>query len=183
MLGTPVDEPFMVALQNEILAQTNTQKHLSAQHPDGWFGHELHGIDGMDCHIGGLLNLGVEASYPAIRKAVTALLTPEIASTHKNLKQYETAIDFSTIVSTGTAIKIGVKCSSAKADYWTVFDDFRLLFYGEPQEDGTEDAIQDIPTAQPHSGNIYDLQGRRIVGKPSQGIYIQGGKKIKYTSK
>ena len=30
MLDTPVDEPFMVALQNEILAQSNTQKHLSA---------------------------------------------------------------------------------------------------------------------------------------------------------
>ena len=59
MLGTPTDEPFMVALQNEILSQSNTQKHLAAQHPDGWFGHELHGIDGMDCHIGGLLNLGV----------------------------------------------------------------------------------------------------------------------------
>ena len=29
MLGTPVDEPFMVALQNEILALSNTQKHLS----------------------------------------------------------------------------------------------------------------------------------------------------------
>ncbi len=84
MLGTPVDEPFMVALQNKILAQSNTQKHLYAQHPDGWFGHELHGIDGMDCHIGGLLNLGVEVSHPAIQKAVTALLTPEIASTHKN---------------------------------------------------------------------------------------------------
>jgi hypothetical protein len=54
MLGTPVDEPFMVALQNKILAQSNTQKHLYAQHPDGWFCRELHGIDGMDCHIGGL---------------------------------------------------------------------------------------------------------------------------------
>lgn len=61
MLNVPVDEPFMVALQDEILAQPNTQKHLSVQHQDGWFGHELHGIDGMDCHIGGLLNLGVEA--------------------------------------------------------------------------------------------------------------------------
>ena len=93
MLGTPVDEPFMVALQNEILAQTNTQKHLSAQHPDGWFGHELHGIDGMDCHIGGLLNLGVEASHPSIQKAVTALLTPEIASTHKNWFRGGAALD------------------------------------------------------------------------------------------
>ena len=84
MLGTSINEPFMVALQSEILALPNAQKHFSAQHPDGWFGHELHGIDGMDCHIGGLLNLGVEASNPAIQKAVTALLTPEIASTHKN---------------------------------------------------------------------------------------------------
>ena len=93
MLGTSVNEPFMVALQNEILAQYNTQKHLPAQHPDGWFGHELHGIDGMDCHIGGLLNLGVEASHPAIQKAVTALLTPEIASTHKNWFRGGAALD------------------------------------------------------------------------------------------
>ncbi len=93
MLDTPVDEPFMVALQNEILAQSNTQKHLSAQHPDGWFGHELHGVDGMDCHIGGLLNLGVEASHPAIQKAVPALLTLEIASAHKNWFRGGAALD------------------------------------------------------------------------------------------
>ena len=93
MLNVPMNEPFMVELQNEILAQSNTQKHLAAQHPDGWFGHELHGIDGMDCHIGGLLNLGVEASHPAIQKAVTALLTPEIASTHKNWFRGGAALD------------------------------------------------------------------------------------------
>ena len=93
MLDTPVDEPFMMALQNEILAQSNTQKHLSAQHPDGWFGHELHGIDGMDCRIGGLLNLGVEANHPAIQKAITALLTPEIASRHKNWFRGGEALD------------------------------------------------------------------------------------------
>lgn len=93
MLNTSVDEPFMVALQNEVLTQTNTQKHLSAQQSDGWFGHELHGIDGMDCHISGLLNLGVEASNPAIQKAVTALLTPEIASAHKNWFRGGAALD------------------------------------------------------------------------------------------
>lgn len=93
MLGTPTDEPFMVSLQNEILSQSNTQKHLAAQHPDGWFGHELHGIDGMDCHISGLLNLGVNSNHPAIQKAVTALLTPEIASTHKNWFRGGAALD------------------------------------------------------------------------------------------
>lgn len=93
MLDTSINEPFMVALQSEILALPNAQKHFSAQRPDGWFGHELHGIDGMDCHIGGLLNLGVEASNLAIQKAVAALLTPEIASTHKNWFRGGEALD------------------------------------------------------------------------------------------
>lgn len=93
ILGTSVTEPFMLLLQNEITAQSNTQRHLFAQHPDGWFGHELHGIDGMDCHIGRLLNLGVEASSPAIQKAIAALLTPEIASTHKNWFRGGEALD------------------------------------------------------------------------------------------
>ena len=84
MLKTPADEPFMVELQAEILRQSNVQKHLSAQNPDGWFGHELHGVDGMDCHVTGLLSLGVEARSPYIQKAVTALTTPGIASQHKN---------------------------------------------------------------------------------------------------
>lgn len=93
MLGTSIHDPFMISLQNKILVQANTQKHLSAQHPDGWFGHELHGIDGMDCHIGGLLNLGVEASNPVIQKAITALLTPEISATHKNWFRGGEALD------------------------------------------------------------------------------------------
>lgn len=93
LLGTPKDEPFMQAMQAEILQQPNVQKHLAAQHPDGWFGHELHGIDGMDCHIGGLLNAGVEPDNPQIQKAITALLTPEIASQHKNWFRGGDALD------------------------------------------------------------------------------------------
>jgi len=30
---------------------------------------------------------------------------------------------------------------------------------------------------QPHSGDCYDLQGRRLNGKPQSGIYIKNGKK------
>lgn len=84
MLETPTDEPFMKELQTEILQQTNVKRHLAAQNPDGWLGHELHGIDGMDCHLGGLLNAGIEIDSPYIQQAITALTTPEIASQHKN---------------------------------------------------------------------------------------------------
>lgn len=93
MLKTPVDEPFMKKMQEEILQQTNVKRHLSAQYPDGWLGHELHGIDGMDCHIGGLLNAGVEIDSPCIQQAITALTTPEIASQHKNWFRGGDALD------------------------------------------------------------------------------------------
>ncbi len=93
MLGASNQEPFMKKLQEEVLGQPNVQKHLQAQHTDGWFGHELHGNDGMDCHIRGLLNLGVEASQPCIQRAVNALVTPEIAEQHKNWFRGGEALD------------------------------------------------------------------------------------------
>lgn len=93
MLKTPAGESFMAELQAGILQQSNVQKHLSAQNPDGWFGHELHGTDGMDCHISGLLGLGLEADSPYIQKAITALTTPGIASRHKNWFRGGDALD------------------------------------------------------------------------------------------
>jgi hypothetical protein len=83
----------MQDMQAEILLQKTVQKHLAAQHPDGWLGHELHGGDGMDGHIGALLGLGVEADNLHIQKALKALLTPEIATQHKNWFRGGEALD------------------------------------------------------------------------------------------
>lgn len=84
LLKTPKDTPAMLALQEEILSQDNVKKILASQCDDGWFGHELHGNDGMDGLLGSLLNAGVEKENPAVQKAIHALVTPEIASRHKN---------------------------------------------------------------------------------------------------
>jgi hypothetical protein len=81
-------------MQEEILNQPSVQKHFSAQHPDGWFGKELHGNDGMDEHIGTLIKMGVEPTDDHIQKAVTALLTPEISANHKNWFRGGDALDF-----------------------------------------------------------------------------------------
>ncbi len=66
------------------ITQVNVQKHLSAQHPDGWFGNGIHGCEDMDSHISALLNVGIKPDSPFIQRAVDALTTPEIASQHKN---------------------------------------------------------------------------------------------------
>ena len=84
-LQTPLTEPFMQKMRAEILEQENIKKHLSCQHPDGWFGDELHGGEyGMERSIGTLLNAGIEKEHPAIQKGIHALISPEIASQHKN---------------------------------------------------------------------------------------------------
>ena len=93
LLGVPVDSAEMTALEEKILAQPNVKKILAVQCEDGWFGHELHGNDGMDHLVGELLNAGVEASHPAIQKAIRALVTPEIASNHKNWFRGGDALD------------------------------------------------------------------------------------------
>lgn len=93
MLGTPVNAPAMMALQEEILHQPNIQKILAAQHEDGWLGDELHGNNGMDHLLGGLLNAGVEKEHPAVQRAIHALITPDIASQHKNWFRGGDALD------------------------------------------------------------------------------------------
>ena len=85
--------PEMSVLENEILTQANVQKILAAQCEDGWLGHELHGVDGMDCLLGGPLNAGVEKEHPAVQRAISALVTPEIASKHKNWFRGGEALD------------------------------------------------------------------------------------------
>lgn len=85
LLHTSPSEPFMQAMRREILEQENIKKHLACQHPDGWFGDELHGGEyGMERSIGTLLNAGVEKEHPAIQKGIRALITPEVACKHKN---------------------------------------------------------------------------------------------------
>jgi len=84
ILKAPVDDPKMQKMQDEILQTPVVKKCLSAQHLDGWLGHELHGGDGMDSLMSVLLRSGVEAKNIHVQKAVNALTAPEIAVRHKN---------------------------------------------------------------------------------------------------
>lgn len=89
---------------------------------------------------------------------------------------YDSSVD-ALFETKGGTLRVGIKCTSAPAAYWTMFDHFRLYFFG-----GTKpsDGI-DVPrsgTRQGTSGKIYDLQGRRIAALSKKGLYIVDGKKI-----
>ncbi len=88
--------------------------------------------------------------------------------------------------SNDASLRIGLKCTTSYNGYWTIFDKFRLYFYGSISEDvitgleevTTDDASkmeQDVPTG------VYNLQGIKVGdsldGLP-KGIYIVGRKKV-----
>lgn len=90
---------------------------------------------------------------------------------------YTNSIDFSTTLLTGTNIKLGIKCTMAKADYWTCFNNFRLYFRGDPDVTAIQHITADHLSAD---AAVYDLSGRRVSNPQqlSRGIYIVGGRKV-----
>ena len=76
-------------------------------------------------------------------------------------------------------LKVGVKSTSMPSNYWAIFDNFRLYYYGSK----SVDEVTAVPAIQ-HSelittNSVYDLHGRKV-SEPGirKGIYIVNGKKM-----
>ena len=79
-----------------------------------------------------------------------------------------------------TNLQLGIRQSVSATYYWTIFDNFRLYYYGSM----TIDMVTDVETiavenAAPHA--VYNMQGQKVAdsleGLP-QGLYICNGKKM-----
>ena len=81
------------------------------------------------------------------------------------------------------SLKVGIKCTKSGDGYWSMFDNFRLYFYGSDNEatgidDITVEGVEDLLITD---GHVYNLQGQlmgdSLEGLPA-GIYIVNGKKV-----
>ena len=80
------------------------------------------------------------------------------------------------IEKSATSLRVGIKCTSAPSNYWTMFDHFRLHFFGGAiPTNGIN--VAESGRWKEKGGKIYDLQGRRIDASPKKGLYIVDGKK------
>lgn len=82
------------------------------------------------------------------------------------------------------SMKIGLRCNSSQDYYWTIFDNFRLYYYGSMSEDVVSSI--ELPSVPAVSApvDVYSITGVRVRtattsldGLPS-GIYIVGGRKV-----
>ena len=91
---------------------------------------------------------------------------------------YENSLLFN--LTKATDLKIGIRQTSSAASYWTIFDNFRLYYYGSMSIDDVT-SIEQVVTEGAAPAAVYNLCGQKVgdslEGLPS-GIYICGGKKI-----
>ena len=82
----------------------------------------------------------------------------------------------------GATFKVGLRCTSAPSYYWTMFDHFRLYFYGQNQTVTgiDEKLITNAEESELQSDKAwFTIDGRRLSGKPNaKGIYIHGNQKV-----
>ncbi|MFQ7113831.1 MAG: hypothetical protein ACLRQI_08020, partial [Hallella bergensis] len=98
----------------------------------------------------------------------------------KNLYDNEVVTN---IAEDNSNLKIGIRCAKVDNMYWTIFDNFRLYYYGSMSSDvvsGINELIR-VPTTV---NDVYGIDGRLIRkgtgnfnGLP-KGFYIIGGKKV-----
>ncbi len=95
---------------------------------------------------------------------------------------YQNAV-IGTVATAGGSLKVGIKATSMPTAYWTIFDNFQLLFYGKMDAEQLQlgiSSIQSKPTAT--SEVVCDLQGRQIQNAQrstlKRGIYVKNGKKM-----
>ena len=87
-------------------------------------------------------------------------------------------------------LKVGMKCSETKSNYWTIFDDFRLYYYGSMSPDvltGIRPAVTDKTSAEDLFAtpqDVYSLSGVCVrrqatsIDGLGRGIYIVNGRKV-----
>ena len=84
----------------------------------------------------------------------------------------------------GSKLKIGIRCKNGNSSYWSIFDNFRLYYYGSIPLDVVT-GIEAQPISERKEVDaiaIYDLSGRKVSTSATsvlpKGIYIQNGRKF-----
>lgn len=74
-------------------------------------------------------------------------------------------------------LKVGLRSTKKDEQYWTIFDNFRLFYYGSFSQQEVLDDIPAVSSNASHEGVTYNLAGQKVNGD-YRGIVIKDGKKM-----
>lgn len=96
---------------------------------------------------------------------------------------YENEV-FTDLTADGSDLRIGIRCSSSAGMYWSIFDNFRLHYYGNQTSDVVAGIAILPPTSVGKTNDVYNLNGLLVrkhaknLNGLSKGIYVVDGKKV-----
>lgn len=87
------------------------------------------------------------------------------------------------------ALTLGIRSESRGSKFWTVFDNFRLYYYGSMSKSDVETGVEEMVAPDTEEGSIWPCDVYSITGKCVRmnatsleglpaGLYIVGGKKV-----
>ena len=78
-------------------------------------------------------------------------------------------------------MQLGIRQSTSAASYWTIFDNFRLYYYGSMSIDQVTDVETIVVEDAEARAAVYNIHGQKVgdsLEALPRGIYICNGKKI-----
>lgn len=85
-----------------------------------------------------------------------------------------------TLTANAEKTKIGIRCGYTSGGYWSLFDNFRLYYFGSMNVD-TITAIKNVSNTKVAAGHIFNLMGVDLgtdASRLAPGMYIMNGKKF-----
>ena len=86
------------------------------------------------------------------------------------------------------ALKLGIRSESRGSNFWTIFDNFRLYYYGSMSKSDVETGIEEMAVPETEESlypyDVYSITGKCVRMKATSleglpaGLYIVGGKKV-----
>lgn len=132
------------------------------------------------CHLAeGVTATKLHTDAYAVASQTYVPITMASSAAHFAKGYYDNSLLFS--LATATNLQLGIRQSTSAAYYWTIFDNFRLYYYGSMSIDMVTDVetieVRDVETRTA----VYNVHGQKVGdsldGLP-QGLYICNGKKI-----
>lgn len=78
---------------------------------------------------------------------------------------------------TQNTMKVGIQTKTSDGGSWTIFDNFRLYYYGDYTVEEVETPVKSIKMSD-KAPVIYDMMGRPVSRATNKGMYIINGKKV-----
>ena len=89
---------------------------------------------------------------------------------------YYDNVQMTTLSETKT-LKVGLRSTKKDEQYWTIFDNFRLYYYGSFSQQEVATGISTVSCDTRNDGSMYNLAGQKVDGN-YKGVVIKNGKKM-----